>query len=79
MNRRKFFSNLVGSVAVLVTAHALPLQRVRRVIEGSDEFATFLIMESGKIYPHAFKRSPWIELIRRGEFPANMGETLRQL
>ena len=33
MTRRGFLSNLVASVATLVTAHALPLQKVGRLLE----------------------------------------------
>jgi len=33
LNRRKFFRNLAASVATLVTAHALPLQKIGRLFE----------------------------------------------
>jgi hypothetical protein len=36
-SRRKFFSNLAASVATLVTAHALPLQKVKRLLEPEFE------------------------------------------
>lgn len=81
MKRRSFFKNLVGSVAVLVTAYAKPFQRVILKRE-SDPVHDFIISESGRISEtlqlRTFSSSPWIGLIR-GKFPQSMGDTQREV
>lgn len=48
-----------------------------------DNITDILVRESGRfgtdIYKRIFKRSPWVTLVKRGVFPAAMGETISVL
>ena len=80
MNRRKFFQNLVASVATLVTAHALPLQKIGRLLKQEDEFLTMLTWKSEE-YAGSFvwKESVWTEFMEHSEWPSSLGEIKRTL
>ena len=74
MNRRSFFRNLVGSVAVLVSAYALPIHRfkgfsLREVAQMNRIIEEILIPEFKSQWA-----KKWSWMISKQSFPENMGD-----
>lgn len=73
MKRRQFFQNLVGSFALLVEIYSSQFGRVKRdaVSEFLRDGATFDQIQFGP--------KCWVGLVRRGRWPAGMGDTIRAI
>ena len=73
MKLRSFFKNLVGSVAVLVTAYAKPWQRV----DVSFSAIRFLTKEEENW--RTFNDADWIKFMAPGVWPSGLGCVQREV
>jgi hypothetical protein len=80
MNRRSFFRSVASAVAgVYFGCHvkAIELPGIMNVTKVNTEWINAPYEVNFLIQKRVFTSSPWEDLIKGGQFPKGMGETIR--
>lgn len=83
MNRRAFFRRFGGLIAATAVAQGVVRSVMKSVpnFQYASEITEIAAREAARFEAEMLKVhlkfSPWTRLVRKSEFPANMGETIR--